>query len=65
MNEEVRRLVFQLNSKISQRNENEEVWFLNNELDYFKNEALKLFSENKELRVEMKILRKTIKEYQS
>lgn len=37
MSDEVRRLVFELNSKISQRNENEEVWFLNNELDYFKN----------------------------
>lgn len=58
-------MVFELNSKISQKNENEEVWFLNNELDYFKNQALKLFSENKELRVEVKILRATIKEYQS
>ena len=40
------------------------MWVLSNELDYFKNEALKLFSANKQLRVENKLLAKTIRDYQ-
>jgi hypothetical protein len=64
MNEQVRRLVFELNEKITQKNENEEVWYLNNELDYFKNEALKLFETNKDLRIEVKLLKKSIRDYE-
>jgi hypothetical protein len=37
---------------------------LSNELDYFKNEALQLFSVNKELRVEIKLLKNTIRDYE-
>jgi hypothetical protein len=40
------------------------MWFLSNELDYFKNEAHKLFSSNKELRISNKLLLKTIKDYE-
>jgi hypothetical protein len=40
------------------------MWVLSNELDYFKNEALKLFAANKQLRVENKLLAKTIRDYQ-
>lgn len=61
---EVRKLAAELNKKIAVRNENEEVWYLSNELDYFKNEALKLFEANNHLRLTNKLLTKTIKDYQ-
>ena len=38
---------------------------MNNELDYFKNQAFKLFEENKRGRVEIKLLKKRVEDFRN
>jgi len=50
MREETEKVVSQFNSMILEKNKENEIWSLNNELDYFKSEAKKLFDSNKLLK---------------
>jgi hypothetical protein len=62
MKEETARIISQLNERINQKNADSELWYLNNELDYFKDIAFKLYQENKELKIKTKILEKRIRD---
>ena len=53
-----------MNKKIAEKNVHNELWHIKNELDYFKIEALKLFELNKGYRVEIKLLKKQVKDLQ-
>lgn len=61
---ESEKLVEQLNQKIAEKNVHNELWHTQNELDYFKNQAVKLFEENKNFRLQLKLLQKTIQDLQ-
>jgi hypothetical protein len=43
MREETRKAVEALNVAIAQKNTEDEIWKLNNEVDYFKNQTYQLF----------------------
>lgn len=64
MRAETNKIVERLNQAIKDKNTDDEIWKLSNELDYFKSQTYKLFKENKQVREEMKLLRRQIKEYQ-
>ncbi len=54
----------QLNQAIAQKNTEDEIWKLSNELDYFKTQTSNLFNENKKIREQSNHLKKTINEMQ-
>jgi regulator of replication initiation timing len=56
--------VEQLNQAIAQKNTEDEIWKLSNELDYFKTQTYNLFNENKKLREQAGLLRASLREMQ-
>lgn len=62
MKEATREMVDQLNLAITQRNTDDEIWSLNNELDYFKAQTLSIFDQNKQMKEEIANLRSTLKQ---
>lgn len=65
MKEETAKIISELNERIHQKNADSELWHLNNELDYFKNVAFKLYQENKEVKIKIRILEKRIRDDES
>lgn len=61
MREETQRIVEQLNQAIAQKNTEDEIWKLSNELDYFKTQTSNLFNENKKIREQGNQLRNTLR----
>lgn len=57
------RMVIDLNEQTKSKNVNSSLWELNNELDYFKNVAFKLFEENRALKIQVKLLDKKEKDF--
>lgn len=55
-------MVEQLNVAITQRNNDDEIWSLNNELDYFKTQTLSIFNQNKQMKEEIATLKGTVRE---
>lgn len=64
MREETRLIVEKLNDAIAQKNSEDEIWKLSNELDYFKAQTFRLFSENKKAKEDMIALRSKLREMQ-
>lgn len=64
MREETQRIVEQLNQAIAQKNTEDEIWKLSNELDYFKTQTSNLFNENKKIREQSNHLKNTLRELQ-
>lgn len=62
MKEETKEMVERLNIAITQRNNDDEIWSLNNELDYFKVQALSIFNHNKQMKEEIATLKSTVRE---
>ncbi len=60
MREQTQQIVVRLNQTIKQKNTQDQIWKLSNELDYFKSQTYKLFKQNKKIREEMVILRRQI-----
>ena len=64
MQADARKLAHTLSERIELNNSDEMIWKANNELDYFKTQTLKLFKDNKQLRLQQQLLKKKVKDLQ-
>lgn len=64
MKGETERVVQQLNRAIMEKNTEDEIWKLSNELDYFKTQTFSLFEDNRKLRAQVGALGQQLKDSQ-